>query len=90
MPKIEKDEFLELEEEFRTRIDGSNIDEINKIIAKVAKDEVDNKENQKNDQHLAERKAEAKEANAQYSEATKRHRLMIKYARKTVGAKGGE
>jgi hypothetical protein len=85
-----KDPFEALDSDFKDTISGSTVDEINARIAEVAKSEEENQKAKKDDQDLAEKKAQATEAGAQYKEASKMNRLRIRYAMRVLGDKGSQ
>jgi hypothetical protein len=83
-----KGEFDDLPMDFKEAVEHLAPEEINMRIAEVAKSEVENLENKKADQDLAEKLAAAKEAGAQYRDATKQNKLKIRFMKRVLGDKG--
>ena len=82
------DPFEGLETEFKDAIAGMSPEDINKRISDVAKNQEENLKLMKEDQDLSEKKELAKEAAAQYREASKSNRLKIQYCVRVLGDKG--
>lgn len=87
-PKVDKDPFEDLGEEFKNRIQGGSVDAIKAEIAKVALAEEENKLNKDADMHLKEVQAIASEAGAQYRDATKDFKLKMKFMRQVLKDRG--
>ncbi len=81
MGRPKKDKFADLNPEFKTLIDNAKEDDIRKKISEVALNEADNQEAKAADEDLANQKAKAKEAGAQYAEATAANKSAIAYAK---------
>lgn len=90
MPRFKKDfnPYADLPEEFKDAIESGTDDEIRRRVAEVAFAEQENLRLKADDQDLAERKAAAKAAGEQYSDATKMNRLKIKYAHSVLEGRG--
>lgn len=69
-----------LDEDFKTSVENGKEEEIRALISKTAIAEYENQLNKKNDIDLQEKKAAAKYAGEQYSDATKIHKARIAYA----------
>jgi hypothetical protein len=86
-----KDPFSELDDEFKGAIQGAKTDdEIRRRMAKIAAAQEDNLLAQKRDGHLKECRDAAKEAGAQYREATKFNRLRTQFCVKVLRDRGKE
>jgi hypothetical protein len=83
-----KGEFEDLDSDFKDAIASSTVEDINKRIAEVAKNQETNLKSMAEDQDLAEKKEAVKDASAQYREATKANRLRIAYCMRVLGDKG--
>lgn len=83
-----KSPFADLDQEYKDGIASMTEEEINKRIAEVAKAEHENRENKKKDQDLKNQQALAKQAGAQYADATKMNRLRIAYGYFILESKG--
>ena len=83
-----KDPFADLSVEFKDAIVGSTVEEINKRIAELAKNEEENKSTMKLDQDLTEKKEAVKFASESYREATKAYKLAMSYIMQVLGDKG--
>jgi hypothetical protein len=89
MPKIskKKNKFADVPEEFRDAVAGMNEAQIRDRIAKVALDQAALLEAKADDQDLAEKREQAKEAGAGYREGTKLNKLKIEFCRQVLGDK---
>ena len=83
-----KDEFAELDSEFKDKVAGSDEAAIRDTIATVALNEVQNQNNKADDQDLAQKREEAAVAGAQYKDASKMNKLRIRFARRVLSDKG--
>jgi hypothetical protein len=90
MPRFakEKNPYSDLPEEFKDAIESGSDDELRRKVAEVAFAEQENQRMKADDADLAEKKAAAKMAGEQYSDATKMNRLKIKYAHSVLEARG--
>jgi len=86
--KARKDPFMDLPEEFKDAIVAMDAQTINLRIAEIAKNEQENQELKKEDEHLNDLKAQVTDASAGYKEATKQNKLKIKFARQVLKDKG--
>lgn len=87
-PKKTENPFEGLAEEFQAAVDGGSDDEIRRLVADVAFNEVLNLKNKKEDVHLQEMKAAYKEAGAQYVEASDANKQKIRYGRQVLEGRG--
>ena len=85
----EAKKFATLPVEWKDAIASMTVDQIRGEIAKVAHDESENQKNKQDDQHLAEKKAEKEEAEAQYKEASDANKNKMKFALRVLEDKGG-
>lgn len=88
--KKKSDPFENLDSDYKDTIVSLSVEEINKRIAEVAKNQEENLKLMKDDQDLNEKKEAAKCASDQYREATKMNRLRILYAMRVISDKGGK
>lgn len=86
--KTKKDPFEDLDPEFKDALAAMTVEDINKRIAEVAKNEQENLKMKDEDEDLAEKKAQATEAGAVYKDASKMNRLRIQFAIRVLGDKG--
>ncbi len=86
-PAKKKDKFADVPEEFRDAVAGMQEPQIRDRIAKVSLDQAALIEAKGNDQDLAEKKEQAKEAGAIYREGTKLNKLKIEFCRQVLGDK---
>jgi hypothetical protein len=89
-PAKQKDEWADLDDDFKTAVLQSSVEQVNLRIAETAKSEEENKRLKKEDGHLLEMKAQYDEAGAQYKEATKANRLKIRYMVSVLKSRGGK
>jgi hypothetical protein len=75
--KVSKYEALDLE--FRSKVEGSNEEQIRQLVSQIAFNELENQLNKKADEDLASLQAQAKEAALQYTDGTKANKLKISY-----------
>lgn len=78
-----------IDEEWKNAVNGATPADINSRISEVAKAEELNQRLKGEDEDLANRKAEAKDAGQQYADATKVNKLKITYAVEVLKGKGG-
>lgn len=83
-----KEQFADLDSDYRTLIDNMKDSEVRDKIAEVAMNQVELMKNKNEDQHLKEVQETAKEAGSQYREGTKMNRLRIEYARHVLEGRG--
>jgi hypothetical protein len=76
-----KEQFADLDEEFKALIDGGNEGEIRLAVQRVALNESDNQEAKKADEDLREKKEQAKMAGEGYADATKANKVRVEYAK---------
>lgn len=90
MARFKKDfnPYADLPEEYKDAVESGTDDEIRRRVAEVAFAEQENLRLKADDQDLAEKKAAAKGAGEQYSDATKMNRLKIKYAHSVLEGRG--
>ncbi len=86
--KTKKDPYEILDDQFKTMIVAMGEDEIRNEIATVALNQAELMIAKTQDQHLQEKKEEAKEAGAVYREGTKFNKLKISYARQVLEDRG--
>ncbi len=83
-----KTPFEDMDAELKETIEAMSDDEIKAKMSAVSIAEHENREAKKNDQDLAEKLVQAKEAGAQYREATKANRLTIEFCYSLLHARG--
>jgi ElaB/YqjD/DUF883 family membrane-anchored ribosome-binding protein len=83
-----KDPYEDLDSDYKDAIAASTVEDINKRIAEIAKNEQDNLKAKGDDQDLKEKKEAATEAGKQYKDASKQNRLRILFAMRVLGDKG--
>ncbi len=83
-----KDKYAELAPEFKDSVQGKTDEQLNDILAKVAKDEELNRRNKDLDEQLKEAILAAKEAGLQYRDASKTNKLKTSYIYDTLKARG--
>lgn len=87
--EAKKDKFADLPSEFKDAIVGcKDAVAIKARLAEVALAQEENKLAMKADEDLAQKKAEAKEAAAQYTEASKANNLKIQFCRRVLRDRG--
>ncbi len=87
LPK-KKDEFADLDSDFKDAVAGESPEDIRKRIAQVALNELENQRLKKEDTDLETKKEEFKEAGAVYREASKANKLRLKFMRRVLKDKG--
>lgn len=85
-----KDPFAALPKGFKEETLGLTPERLNLLLAEVAKDEMENKRLQKEDQHIAELKEQLKDANAGYKEITAANEAKMRWLKQLVEDKGGK
>jgi len=88
MARPKKDKFADLSEEFKNGVASMDEAGIRAEITKVALAQAANLEAKDADQDLAEKKEAAKEAGAQYREATKANKAKVAWCRQVLSDKG--
>lgn len=89
MPRTaKKDQFDDLDSDFKDAAANMSPDELNGRIAEVAKNEQENLKNKREDEDLKEKKAQVTEAGKGYKEASKQNTLRIKFLMRVLGDKG--
>lgn len=88
MGRPKKDPFEDAPQEWKEMMEAASDSEIREEVARVAFNEAENRKLKSEDQQLQEAKAAAKEAGAQYAEATAANLSKIKYARSLLVARG--
>jgi hypothetical protein len=86
--KNPEEKFLELPQDWRTKVEALSIDDLKNELMVVVDNERENLKNKDEDQHLKEAKESYTDAAAQYKEASKAHKLMINYVLRILGDKG--
>ena len=86
--KQKRDPFEILDDQFKDTIVAMGEDEIRNEIATIALNQEELMIAKKQDQHLQEKKEEAKEAGLVYREGTKFNKLKISYARQVLEDRG--
>jgi len=89
MPKVEKDQFGDVPEEFKEVVEGLGTDDIRKKVAEIALNQVELMKAKKEDQDLAEKREQYKSAGEIYSSGTKLNRKKIEYLKTLLESKGG-
>lgn len=84
-----KDPFADVPTEFQDSTAAMSVEELNLLLAEVSKNELDNKQALKDDEHVAELKEQLKDAQAQYRETTKANTAKMKWLRRLIEDKGG-
>ena len=87
-PSNKKNEFENLDQDFKDTISNMNNEEIRKKIAEVALNEHENKLAQKKDEDLKRKIELVKCAKEPYTEATKMNRYRISYAHYILNSRG--
>lgn len=88
MARSKKNPADVLSEQERTDLENATNEGLKEAVQKAAMAEVENLAARDADQHLAECKAAAKEAAAQYKEASARHKAIIVYSKSLLEARG--
>lgn len=88
--KMDKDPWEVVPEEFKDAVNGESVDDIKKRVAKVALDQCELMAVKKQDQDLAEKHEQFKEASMMYREGTKANKKKIEYCRMMIESKGGK
>ena len=88
MGRPKKDPFEDAPDEWKSMMEAASDAEIREEVARVAFAEAENRKNKAEDQQLQEAKATAKEAGAQYAEATAANNSKIKFARALLVSRG--
>lgn len=88
MGRPKKNEFEDLDSDFKTSIESATDEEIRKKIAQVALNEHENRANKGKDEDLKNAKDKAKEAGRQYAEATAANKARISYAHFILESRG--
>ena len=83
-----KNPFEDLDDEYKSFIEGATDEEIRHRISEVAINEVLNQEAKGDDQDLAEKLEAAKGAGLQYKEASAMNKARIGYAKTILEARG--
>lgn len=84
-----KDQFDDIEEEFKDAVAGMTTDEIRSQIVKVSLNQMELMEAKKQDQDLADKREAFNEASAIYREGSKQNRLKLEFCKRVLGDKGG-
>lgn len=91
MPKLsKKNPFDTIPEDWREALESASEAQIRTKISEVALAEEENQDAKDDDQDLAAAKEQAKEAGAQYADATKSNRLKIRFARQLLQSRGSQ
>jgi hypothetical protein len=83
-----KDQFDDLDSDFKDAAASMSPDELNARIAEVAKNEQENLKLKTEDEDLKAKKAQATEAGKVYKEGSKQNTLRIKFLMRVLGDKG--
>lgn len=83
-----KNPFDAISEDWRAALESASETEVRAKISETALAEEENQDLKDQDQDLAAAKEQAKEAGAQYADATKINRLKIRYARQLLQSRG--
>lgn len=84
-----KDPFEIVPDEFKDKTVGQSVAELKTLLSEVAMREMENRENLKMDQHVAEKQEELKDAKAQYVEASKMNKAKMAWLKALIEDKGG-
>lgn len=90
MASEQKDEFSDLDNDWKESVLSMDKNEINSRIAEIAKNEVENQKAKKKDGHLREARLVVSEAGKGYRDATKDAKLRIQYCMRVLGDRGQE
>lgn len=88
MPRQKRDAFEGLDEDWRTEIDQSSVEDINTKIVELTMAETANQEAKKLDGDLREKKEAVKFASEGYRESTKGYKLRMKYILQVLEGRG--
>ena len=83
-----KDKFADLPEEFKNSVAAMDEAGIRSELAKITLAQAANLQAKEQDQDLAEKKEAAKEAGAQYREATKMNKTKVNWCKQVLEDKG--
>jgi secreted Zn-dependent insulinase-like peptidase len=88
-PKKDKDEFQDLPEEFKAVVVAkTDPDEIKKLIAEAAMNDVALRAAKKEDQHLKEVTEQKAEAELMYKDGAKQNKLKIEFCKRVLSDRG--
>lgn len=88
MGRPRKDPFSLLDDEFKMAIASMSPEQIKNRIAEITLAQIENMKQKEEDQDLAEKKEQAKEAGAQYREATQANKVKVAFCKRVLGDKG--
>jgi hypothetical protein len=89
-PKKDKDEWADLDPNFKSAIDGMSREQIQSRLGAITFDYVSLMVAKKLDQDLEDKKQIYDEANEVYKNGTKDFKLQSKYCKKVLDDKGGK
>jgi hypothetical protein len=90
MARPKKDPYDNLADEFKSKIEGANDEQLVEILGEVAKNEEYNRRCKEDDQDLQEKTAQKEMAEEQYKDCTKANRLKTRYVYDILRARGTE
>lgn len=88
MGRKKKNEYDDLDSDFKSLVENMKDEEIRSKIAEVAMNQVELMKAKTADQDLAEKKTAAKMAGEMYRDGSKMNRLRIEYARQILENRG--
>lgn len=88
MGRPRKDPFSLLDDEFKMAIASMSPEQIKNRIAEITLAQIENMKQKEEDQDLAEKKEQAKEAGAQYREATQANKVKVAFCKRVLEDKG--
>lgn len=83
-----KDPFADLPGEFKERVESASIEDLRKIIAEVAMDQIALEQAKALDEDLKQKQEQAKEAGAIYSDGGKLNKLKHRLCRRVLEDRG--
>lgn len=88
MARPKKDPYENLDDDFKTKVEGADDEKLMEILGEVAKNEELNRRMKADDQQLEEAKAAHDMAGEQYKDASKANQLKTRYVYDILRARG--